>query len=424
MNLRSFGAALWRRRAVGLLVLAVELAALFAWLAVAPRRYTAVATVAAPPQQTLASSSVNFDQLLGTLAKVVGSRPLLQQVAGALPVRRSVRTLQDEVSGSVVTGTVLVQISVVDGSPSAAAQIANAVAAALPQFDPSGGYFTFVDTERATPPASYSAPQVPIIVLAGVVVGLVLAIVAAVVRDRVARTVETPEELAEATGAAVLGVIPRPAGIRSLPAGEPGSAQFASLRAMRVALEFASSDEPTRVLVVSSVGPDPWGGWLEANLAVALADVGHRVLLIDANRTARRRHEVLDGAGAPGFYDMLSGVAALDAVAIEGPVENVTVVPVGHADDAAPSLLEMRFHRLLDDIDEKYDVVLIHAAPTTESDDARIMAIDGAALLAVPHRRSRRRTVERAAAELRQFRIRVAGAALVGVRRPRWRRTR
>lgn len=422
MNPRSFGAALWRRRVLALTVLAVELIALFSWLALAPRRYTAVATVAASPQQTLASSSVDFDQLLGTLAKVVDSRPLLDQVAAGLPAHRSVQTLLDEVSGSVVTGTVLIQISVVDESPSVAARIANGVADALPRYDPSAGYFTFVNTDRATPPPSYSSPQVSIILLAGVVVGIVLAVAIAVVRDRVLRAVETPEEVAAATGAAVLGAIPRPIGLRSLPATDPGSPQFAALRAMRVALEFASSAEPTRVLVVSSVGPDPWGGWLEANLAVALGEVGYRVLVIDANRNARRRHEVLDGAGAPGFYDMLSGTATLDAVAIAGPVESVTVVPVGHPDVAAPSLLEMRFTDLIRQIDEKYDVVLIHAAPATESDDARIMAIDGAALLAVPFGRTHRSTVERAAAELRQFRIRVAGAALVGVRgkRPWW----
>ena len=416
MNLRSLAAALWRRRLLALLVLAVELGALFAWLGLAPRRYTAVATVAATPQQTLAASSVNFDQLLGTLAKVVDSRPLLDVVAGALPVHRSESTLENEVSGSVVSGTVLIQISAVDASPQVAADIANAIAAQLPRFDPSGGYFTFVDTERAVAPPSYSSPQVPIIVLAGVVVGIVLAIVAAVARDRTARTVENAEETAAATGAAVLGLIPRPTGLRSLPAADAASAEFAPLRALRVALEFASSEQPTRTLVVTSVGPDPWGGWLEANLAVSLAEVGHRVLLVDADRGARRRHEVLDGAGAPGFYDMLSGSATLDAVAIAGPVENVTILPVGHADVAAPSLLEMRFHRLLDEIDEKYDVILIHAAPTTESDDARIMAIDGAALLSVPYRRARQRSVEQAAEELRQFRVRVMGAVLVGVR--------
>lgn len=416
MNLRSLGAMLWRRRLLAVIVLAVELAALFSWLAAAPRSYTAVATVAASPQQSLASSSANYDELLGTLAHVVSSRPVLQDVAGALPVRRTVKQLQNEVSGSVVSGTVLVQISVVDKSPAAAADIANGVADALPLHDPSGGYFSFVNTQRAQVPTAYTSPNVPISLLAGIVLGLVLAVVAAVVRDRAARTVETPQEVTAATGVGVLGMVPRPISLKSLPAAAARGLQFDALRGLRVALEFASSEHPTRTLIVTSAGADPWGGWLEVNLAVALAEVGHRVLLIDADRGARHRHEVLDAAGAPGMYDMLSGTATMDAVAIAGPVENVTIIPVGHADVAAPTLLEMRFRRLLDEIDEKYDVVLIHAAPATESDDARIMAIDGGVLLAVPYRRVKQHALEQVSTELQEFRIRTLGAVLVGTR--------
>jgi Mrp family chromosome partitioning ATPase/capsular polysaccharide biosynthesis protein len=415
MNLRTFAAVMWRRRLLALTVLVLELAAVLIGLSRAQRMYTSVATVAATPQATVPAAT-DVDELLATLARVASSGPVLADVSSALGGARSPAALAKEVSGSVIDGTSLVQVTVVDRDPRVAALAANAAAQALPERDPSRAYLSLVTTEPATESTSFSSPNVRIVLLAGIALGIALAIAAALVRDRLARTVETAEEIGELTGAGVLGVISRPGDPRSLPAVDGSSPQFEPLRGLRVALEFAGSEQPTRTLVVTGAAPDPWGGWLTVNLAAALADVGHRVLLIDTIRDERRRHPVLDAPELPGFYDMLSGSATLDAVALAGPVDGVTVVPLGNADSAAPSLLEMRVRRLLDDVDEKYDVILVHAAPLTDSDDARIMAIGGGVLLSVPARRIKPRTLARVAAELREIRIRVVGSVLVGTK--------
>ncbi|HZY74819.1 MAG TPA: hypothetical protein VFE40_00755 [Jatrophihabitantaceae bacterium] len=415
MNLRTFAAVMWRRRVLALAVLVLELAAVLLGLSRAQRMYTAVATVAATPQATVPAAS-NVDELLATLARVASSRPVLADVSAALGGLRSADRLSHEVSGSVIDGTSLVQVTVVDRDPRVAALAANAAAQALPARDPSRAYLSLATTEPATVPTTFSSPNVRIVLLAGIALGIALAIAAALVRDRLARTVETAEEIGELTGAGVLGVISRPGDPRSLPAVDGQSPQFEPLRGLRVALEFAGSERPTRTLVVTGAAPEPWAGWLTVNLAAALADVGHRVLLVDTVRDERHRHPVLDAPGAPGFYDMLSGSATLDAAALAGPVDGVTVVPLGNADSAAPSLLEMRVRQLLDDIDEKYDVVLVRAAPLTESDDARIMAIGGGVLLSVPARKLKPRTLARVASELREIRIRVVGSVLLGTK--------
>lgn len=415
-NVRTFAALLWRRKAVMVLVVLLVGVTVAIGLASAEKQYTAVARVAATPPQGGPDSAANYVDLLGTLADVAESRPVLEEVSDAIG-DRSLKQLQERVRGSVVTGTVLIQVSVTDPSPVEAAQIANAVVAALPAHDPSAGSFVFNTTEPAAVPTSFTSPDIKVTVLAGALLAIAAAVAAAVVYDKVARTVESPEEAAGATGAGVLGVVTRPQDTAAVPATDPNSPEFASLRALRVALEFASSDNPTRTLVVAPVVGDPWSGWLEVNLAVALADVGHRVLLVDANRGDRRRHPVLDAPTAPGLYDLLAGVVTLEDAITPGPVDGVSVVPLGNPDLAAPSLLEMRFRRLLEDIDAKYDVILIHAAPVTESDDARVMAIDGGMLLTVPWGRVKRRVLERAAVELAEVRIRIVGAVLLGARR-------
>lgn len=423
-NLRSFFGLLWRRKVVVVLVIALVAAVVGIGLATAQRHYTAVARIAVTPPQSLSQSAANYSDLLGTLADVASSRPVLEDVHRSIPAR-SISTLQDEVQGSVIFGTVIVEVAVSDRDPVIAAQIANAVANALPSHDPGNGYFEFVTTQPAIVPTTFSSPNLKIGGLAGAVLAVVLAIACAVLYDRATRTVDTVEEAAAGTGSNVLGVVRRPRAWDTVSAPGTDSPEYPSLRALRVALEFATTDEPTRTLVVAPAVADPSGGWLEVNLAVALAEVGHHVLLIDACADGRRRHPALQAPDSPGLYDMLAGSVSLDGARVCGPVDNVSIVPVGNADLAAPSLLEMRVRRLLDDIDQKYDVILVRAAAVSESDDARIIAIDGSLLLTLPVGRVRPGLLAGVVEDLREVRVRVLGTVLLGVkaRRARARRS-
>jgi Mrp family chromosome partitioning ATPase len=92
------------------------------------------------------------------------------------------------------------------------------------------------------------------------------------------------------------------------------------------------------------------------------------------------------------------------------------VLGLGDAHLAPPSLLEMRFRDLLAQTEADYDVVLVHAGPVSESEDARIMAIDGALLLTVASGSVHPRTLQRAVAHLRMVRTRILGVVLTDSR--------
>ncbi len=415
-NAKAFVALLWRRRNIVGMVLLLVGAVVVIGLAVAPRTYTATARVAASPAPDQGSVAANYTDLLGTVADVAESRPVLEDVSAAMG-DRSAKRLHQQVTSSVITGTVLIQVSATDPDPVKAAQIANAVVAALPDHDPSNGSFLFSTTEPASTPSTFTSPNIRVTVLAGALLAVALAFAAAVIYDRMTRTVEDPEESTSVTGTGVLGVVAPPQDASEIPALDPDSPEFNSLRALRVALEFASSDSPTRSLIVAPAVTDPWSGWLEVNLAVSLAEVGHRVLLIDANRSDQQRHPALDAPGHRGLYDLLAGETTLEQASVPGPSRAVTVVPLGNPDLAAPSLLEMRFRRMLELIDQKYDLIVVHAPPVTESDDARIMAIGGGMLLTIPSGKVKRAVLERAVADLRAVRVRVLGTVLLGSRK-------
>lgn len=419
-GLLALGATLWRRRLVVAVVIGLVLGVVGIGLATAERGYTAQARVAVVPTEG-GPSGTEYEAMQRTIADIAVSRPVLSRVQQRLD-DRSLRALRDQVESGAVTGTLLVQVSVTDPDPVRAAEIANAVTALLPLNDPSNRTIRYEITEPASVPESAATPDVPITLFAGGALALGLALAIAVAYDRIARTVETAEELS-AAGTRVLALVgpaPDPDGLEAL---DPDTERFADLRALRVALEFASTDEHTRSLVVAGATSSMANGWLAVNLAVALAGVGRRVLLVDADRSTTQRHTTLSVPGSRGLYDVLAGELTLEEAIVEGPTEGVDVVTLGTADQAASSLLEMRFRRLMatseetgDDDDLPHDIIVVNAPPVTESDDARIMAVGGGLLLTVPAGTVKPTVLEGAVAALRSGRTRLLGAVLMGAR--------
>lgn len=421
MTVRMLLAAVWRRRWLALAVLLLDFAAVALALFVAPKGYTASSTITAAPQPSLISSTGNLTDLETTLAQIVNSRSVLTDVQRRIGAHRSVATLRDEVSGQLVTGTVLIRITVVDQDPHTAADIANTVADVLPAHDPSGGLFLFTRLDHADAPPTFSTPNVRIIALAGVVLGVVLAVAAALIRDAAAGTVDSAEDLREVAGTDVFGAVARPRDPSRLTALDEDALAF---RALRVGLEFAGSDEPTRILVMAPAVPDGQDQWLAVNLAVALAQVRHRVLLVDTQLERKSRHPALAAAAdAPGLYDLLRGATTPQRAVVAGPVDGVQVLPVGDPGAAAPSdLVEMCFHDIIAKLSCDYDVVLVSAPSPTVSDDASVMAVGGKLLIAVPGRRVRAKALRQLVDELQAVRLRIVGCVLIGARRGRARR--
>jgi Mrp family chromosome partitioning ATPase len=300
--------------------------------------------------------------------------------------------------------------------------MANAVVAELPDHDPSEGQaFVFRTIEPATPPTDPSSPQTRLVLAAAVVLGGGLAVGAGLLRDNTQRRVGTPEEAAELTGASVLARLPRPRDASAVTALDADDPATAALRALRISLEFAAARDPIPVVVVTSAVPDDSDGWLAPNLAVALAQVGHNTLLVDGNLDAPRRRGVLAEVAGPGLAEALAG-ADVEPLVRPGPVEGLSLLGAGDAPPNVAELVETRFGELLRTWTQRWDVLVIDAPPVTVSDDARVMAVGGAALLAVPAGRVGPRALREVAASLRVVSARVAGLVLVGGDAPARRR--
>ena len=138
------------------------------------------------------------------------------------------------------------------------------------------------------------------------VLGLLLVMAIIVIATYFDDSVKTTDDVEEATGLPTLGAIPRMPGRRGrseiyqlATLLYPRSAAAEAYRTVRTNLEFASVDEPIQSLLVTSAGPGEGKSVTAANLAVAFAQAGRKVLLVDADLRKPGVHALFNLAQRP-----------------------------------------------------------------------------------------------------------------------------
>jgi capsular exopolysaccharide synthesis family protein len=279
-------------------------------------------------------------------------------------------------------------------------------------------------------------PSLPRYAGLGLFGGLFLGATLLIVRDRFDRSIQNPEDASFFLGLSELGVIPSapsahrglhyrhsrllrgeaPASggtARQFPAGfQPASPDMLELailtnrspmltesfRATLTSILFSGQNGAhPRVLVFTSASPAEGKSTVTANLGIALAEAGQKVLLIDGDMRKPRLHTVFSLSNRAGLSDLLSdrGTPAAEALASlerESGVPNLSVLPSGPATAAATSLLySPRLSDLIKCAREAYDMVLIDTPPAHDIADARVLGrvSDAVVIVIRSHRTSR-----------------------------------
>lgn len=400
--------AVWRQRLLVLGVFVVVGLALVIGVFIAPKSYTASAVVSATQNPEAPAGADDLDALRGTIGELASSRGVVDAVRGELGVERSADELRRSIDGSWIDGTVLIEVVVHDRDPQVAADIANLVAAELPRNSPSSGTFLFTTTSSARPPVTYSSPNLVLAGAAGLMAAAVLACVFAVARDRRRLTVDHGRIAEDAAAAPLLAHVAPPRDLTALPTLYPGTAAADVFRHLRLSLEVEGSSDPVDLVVVAGVTAGEINIWIGANLAISLASVGRRVLLVDGRLGSRA-----DQPPAPhrrGLVDVLDGLPLEEAL-IDGPVDGLRVLPPGDGGGrSAEVLIETNWAGVLADARRDFDVTVVLAPPMDVCDDARVLAASGSLLMAVPES-----TVSVAALRAHSDRVRSMGARLLGL---------
>jgi len=364
-------------------------------------------------------------QRVTSYSQLIQGEQVAQRVVDSLKLNMSAAQLASEVSVNVVPNTVILGVTVTDPSPERARDIANALSTEFTKLaaeleTPQGSATAAARVtvvQQAALPTSPATPNARRNLELGALIGFLLGIGLAVLRDRLDNTVKDRREVVEATQAAVIGTVPydsqRP-DHPLVPFGEGHSSSAEAFRQVRTNLQFLDVDNPPRALVVTSAVPNEGKTTTALNLAFALGESGHRVMLVEADLRRPRLARYLGMVENVGMTNVLSGAAELDDVLQPTANPAVTVLAAGpHPPNPSELLGSSRLQALLVTLRSRYDYIVFDAPPLLPVTDGAVLTAhaDGAILVA-RHGHTERDKLGRAAESLRSVDGRVLGTIL------------
>lgn len=268
--------------------------------------------------------------------------------------------------------------------------------------------------DRATPPRAPSKPKMLLNMALAALLGLGLGVVAALVLEALDETVATPDDVETKLGIPVLGVVPL------LDKGQTPAEALADIRSgfseayysLRTALQFSTPDGAPGSLLVTSARPAEGKSTTAYAIALNLARVGKRVLLVDGDLRNPSMHRMIGVENERGMSNLLSGSADLASVAQRTGQENLFFVPCG---PLPPNPAELwggdRLRQFLAEARNNFDHVVIDGPPVLGFADAPILAAAVQGVLFGLESRGTRRGQARGALR----RVQVGQAHLLGV---------
>ncbi|SFT69675.1 capsular exopolysaccharide family [Geodermatophilus amargosae] len=378
----------------------------------------------------LVQGSAFAQNQVASYAMLATTPTVLDPVIDELGLDTTARRLAGSVSTEVMAGTVVLQVRVSDASPERAAVLTNAVTGQLVETvaDLAPATAEGQPTVRGTTvspavaPTAPSAPRTTLNLAIGLLAGLVLGIAAGLARDLTDTRVRTAEDLPRVTDLPLLAALDTPPGrgrSRDLVVlTAPRSPAAEAVRSLRTAVQFSAQPGRPLSLLVTSSHSGEGKSTVAANLALALADAGLRVALVDADL---RRPSVADTfglEGAAGLTTVLIGQAGLDDVLQEWGSAGLHVLTTGPLPPNPSELLASpAMADVLARLQETHDVVLIDGAPLLPVTDSAVLArIVSGTMVVADTSRIRRPALTSSLALLRRLDARVVGVVLTHVR--------
>lgn len=329
-------------------------------------------------------------------AELITGETLAQRTIDKLGLNVTAQQLQDSVKASVKPDTVLIDFSVLDQSPVRARDVANTMSDEFVtmvrelETPPSGDTpdARVVVEQRASLPVHPVVPKTARNLGTGLALGVVLGVALAVLRDMLDNTIKRRENLEDIAGAGVVGNIPLDKERRRRPAisfDNDNSVIAEAFRKLRTNLQFLAVDNPPRIIVITSSVPHEGKSTTAINLALALAEAEHRVVVVDGDLRRPTLHKYLDLVGAVGFSTVLSGRADLEEALQQTKFPGLTALTSGAIPPNPSELLGSQAARkLLNELRAQFDYVIVDSTPLLAVTDAAILATgaDGVLIMA------------------------------------------
>jgi succinoglycan biosynthesis transport protein ExoP len=391
----------------------------------AQKQYTATASLLVKPSNLPAviapSQSTPTDP--NTLARqqsddvsVLTSSQIAETVKNKLNLSESVADLQSQVQANVDSTDDIITVSVTDPDPALAARKANAFSSALVDYLTASAQQQLISgqaklqnelaklpagspsrsalqqgleqvialeavtnggtqvVQRAGVPTSPSSPKVKRNAVIGAAAGILLGLAIAFLLDLFDRRIKSPEDLERLYGLPALATIPVR---RKLPGEREGHIDLEPFRILRDALGFISLRERPQVILVTSAVSGEGKTSVAGGLAHAMAAAGKSVALIegDVHRPALRRQLGITTNGRGLMNALAEGGSGAVQLVRETPGQpSLAVLSSGPFTPNSAELLRLpAMNRVLEDLAEAFDFVVIDGPPLLPVADAQVL---------------------------------------------------
>lgn len=284
----------------------------------------------------------------------------------------------------------------------------------------------------------------------GLMLGLLLGVGIAFLIEFLDRTIKSPEEIERRLKLPTLAVVPditetgrvygygvdsgakgaRPAAggakpaadrarsaaseqIELVPHDRPRSPISEVYRSLRTSLLLSTAEE-LKVIAVTSATAGEGKTATASNLGVVLAQLGRRVLIVDADLRKPRMHQVFRVSNRSGLVNQLTGVVEPDAVFVETGVPNLWLIPSGPIPPNPSELLSSdRMREWLNAMRARFDYVIIDTPPSLAVTDATIVgALSDGLVLTFRAGKVTREDAKDCAERLRMAELKILGVVL------------
>jgi len=293
--------------------------------------------------------------------------------------------------------------------------------------------------DEAIEPLEPVKPKKKLNLLLGIILGLGLGVGLTFMIEYFDNTVKTPEEL-ERIGFNILSSIPRiemdkvkkklerkyekmgqyegkKIEARLITHLDPKSPVSEAYRTLRTNLQFSRIEHEIKTILITSAGPKEGKSTTAANLAIAVAQAGKRVVLIDADLRRPVLHSIFGQSKDDGLTNYLMETIPYEKLFKDTFMENLKIITSGALPPNPSELLASnKMKETLDLLSKNFDMVIIDSPPVIAVTDAAILStkVDGT-ILVISSGQTNREAVIRAKSLLDSVDCKLLGTLLNGV---------